>query len=62
MAQTPTTIPPELWERIRKRFDEAQLVELRGGNRLGTLPRRFNRAFGVGPGRILRRRLVLPER
>jgi alkylhydroperoxidase family enzyme len=47
MARTPTEIPPELTERLRERFDEAQLVELAAYIAWEHFRARFNRVFGV---------------
>ncbi len=47
MAKTPTDIPAELTERLRARFDEAQLVELAASIAWEHYRARFNRVFGV---------------
>ena len=49
MAKTPTDIAPELRERLRTRFDEAQLVELSAAIAWEHYRARFNRVFGVQP-------------
>lgn len=47
MARTPTDIPSELTERLRKDLDEAQLVELAATIAWENYQARFNRVFGV---------------
>jgi hypothetical protein len=47
MAKTPTEIPSELSERLRKHFEEAQLVELASTIAWEHYQARFNRVFGV---------------
>jgi alkylhydroperoxidase family enzyme len=47
MAQTPAEIPPELTERLRKYFDETELVELAATIAWENYEARFNRVFGV---------------
>jgi alkylhydroperoxidase family enzyme len=47
MAKTPTEIPGDLRERLRKHFDEAQLVELVAAIAWENYRARFNRVFGV---------------
>ena len=49
MAHTPVEVPPELVEKLRKRFDEAQLVELAAAIAWENYRARFNRVFGVQP-------------
>ena len=49
MAKTPAQVPPELMEKLRKRFDEAQLVELAAAIAWESYRARFNRVFGVQP-------------
>ena len=49
MAKTPTDITPELRERLRARFDEAQMVELSAAIAWEHYRARFNRVFGVEP-------------
>ncbi|ABG05290.1 conserved hypothetical protein [Rubrobacter xylanophilus DSM 9941] len=49
MAKTPVEIPPELSARLRRRFDEAQLVELAAAIAWENHRARFNRVFGVRP-------------
>lgn len=48
MAATPAFIPDELFERLRARWDEKQLVELTAAIALENFRARFNHAFGMG--------------
>ena len=47
MARTPAEIPRELTERLKKQFDDAQLVELAASVAWENYRARFNRVFGV---------------
>ena len=47
MARTPTEIPSELTQRLRKDLDEPQLVELAATIAWENYQARFNRVFGV---------------
>jgi alkylhydroperoxidase family enzyme len=47
MARTPTEVPAELRERLRRSFDERQLVELAAATAWEHFRARFNRVFGV---------------
>jgi alkylhydroperoxidase family enzyme len=47
MARTPTNIASDLTERLRRHFDEAQLVELAATIAWENYQARFNRVFGV---------------
>ncbi|MGH9083540.1 MAG: carboxymuconolactone decarboxylase family protein [Acidimicrobiales bacterium] len=49
MAGTPVSVPPELMEELRRRFDETQLVELVAAIAWENYRARFNRPFGIGP-------------
>ena len=49
MAKIPVEVPPELMEKLRKRFDEAQLVELAAAIAWENYRARFNRVFGIRP-------------
>ncbi len=49
MAGIPVEVPPELSEKLRQRFDEAQLVELAVAIAWENFRARFNRVFGVQP-------------
>jgi alkylhydroperoxidase family enzyme len=47
MAKIPVELPPKLMEKLRKHFDEAQLVELAAAIAWENYRARFNRVFGV---------------
>jgi AhpD family alkylhydroperoxidase len=47
MTRTPVDVPDELFERLRKRFDEGQLVELTSVIALENYRGRFNWALGI---------------
>jgi alkylhydroperoxidase family enzyme len=47
MARTPVEVPPDLLERLNRRFSEAQLVELAAAIAWENYRARFNRVFGV---------------
>ena len=49
MTRTPALIDDELFERLRARFTERQLVELTAAIALENFRARFNHAFGLGP-------------
>ncbi len=49
MARTPVEVPPELLEKLNRRFSEAQLVELASAIAWENYRARFNRVFGVRP-------------
>ncbi len=49
MSETPVEIPPELLDKLRRRLDEAQLVELAAAIAWENYRARFNRVFGVRP-------------
>src|SRR5215210_5441185 len=49
MTGSPVTIPPELLKRLRRYFDEPQLVELAATIAWENYRARFNRFFGEGP-------------
>ena len=49
MSRTPVEIPSDLRERLRQRFEEAQLVELTASIAWENYRARFNRVFGVRP-------------
>jgi AhpD family alkylhydroperoxidase len=48
MSRTPVEVPDPLFEALRKRFDDAQLMELSFVIALENLRGRFNLALGVG--------------
>ncbi len=63
MVKTPVEIPPELSEKLRQHFDEAQLVELAATIARENHRARFNRVFGVRPVGFSKGDFcVLPER
>ena len=49
MIKVPVKVPPELMEELRKRFDEAQLVELAASIAWENYRARFNRVFRIRP-------------
>jgi alkylhydroperoxidase family enzyme len=49
MTEIPVDLPPELVSELRRRFDEAQLVELAAAIAWENYRARFNRVFGVRP-------------
>jgi alkylhydroperoxidase family enzyme len=49
MTKAPVSLPADLKERLRERFDEAQLVELAAAIAWENYRGRFNRVFGVEP-------------
>ena len=48
MSRTPVEVSDELFERLRARFDEGQLVELTSVIALENYRSRFNWAFRIG--------------
>jgi AhpD family alkylhydroperoxidase len=48
ISATPTNVPDELYERMRARFDEEQLIELTAAIAWENWRARFNWAFGLG--------------
>jgi alkylhydroperoxidase family enzyme len=48
ITRTPVEVPDELFERLRSRFDEAQLIELTYAAAIENLRARFNWALGIG--------------
>jgi len=48
MSSTPVAVTDEMFERLRSRFDEAQLVELTNIIAVENMRGRFNLAFGLG--------------
>jgi alkylhydroperoxidase family enzyme len=48
MTRTPVDVPDDLFDRLRARFDEAQLVELANEIAVENYRARFDWAFGVG--------------
>jgi alkylhydroperoxidase family enzyme len=47
ISRTPVDVPDELFERLRRRFDEAQIVELSWAAAIENLRARFNWALGI---------------
>jgi AhpD family alkylhydroperoxidase len=48
MSRTPVEVPDELFDRLRERFDDAQIVELTHVIALENMRGRFNLALGIG--------------
>jgi AhpD family alkylhydroperoxidase len=48
ISSTPVSVPDELFEQLRARFDEAQIVELTNVVALENMRGRFNLALGIG--------------
>lgn len=47
ITRTPVDVPDELFERMRERFDEAQIVELTWAAAIENMRARFNWALGI---------------
>ena len=47
ISRTPIDVPDELFERLRARFDEGQIVELTYAAAIENLRARFNKALGI---------------
>ncbi len=47
ISRTPVQVPEELFERLRQRFDEAEIVELTWAAALENMRARFNWALGI---------------
>jgi alkylhydroperoxidase family enzyme len=67
VSRTPVEVPDELFERLRARFDEAQLIELTYAAALENMRARFNWALGIEPqgyseGAVCIRPESLPEK
>lgn len=62
ITSTPSDVPDELFEALRSRFSEKQLVELTSGIALENYRARFNWAFGIEPQGFSRGACALPER
>jgi AhpD family alkylhydroperoxidase len=63
MTETPSQVPDELFEALRARFDERQLVELTSAIAIENYRARFNWAFGIEPqGFVKGGACALPER
>ena len=62
ITATPSDVPDELFEALRAKFNEKQLVELTSGIALENYRARFNWAFGIEPQGFSRGACALPER
>jgi AhpD family alkylhydroperoxidase len=62
MTATPSDVPDELFEALRARFDERQLVELTSAIAIENYRARFNWAFGIEPQGFTKGACALPER
>ena len=49
MSSTPAVVDDALWERLRSRFDEPQIVELTAAIAIENLRARFNNALAIEP-------------
>ena len=66
ISRTPVDVPDELFERLRERFDEAQLIEITYAAAIENMRARFNWALGITPqgyaeGAVCIRPEALPE-
>ncbi|MFL5908630.1 MAG: carboxymuconolactone decarboxylase family protein [Solirubrobacterales bacterium] len=66
ISRTPVEVPDELFERLRARFDEPQLIELTYAAAIENMRARFNWALGITPqgyseGAVCIRPEALPE-
>jgi alkylhydroperoxidase family enzyme len=52
VTETPADVSDELYERLRRHFDDAQLVELAACAALENFRARFNRVFRVEPNSL----------
>jgi alkylhydroperoxidase family enzyme len=67
ISRTPVAVPDEVFERLRRRFDEPQIVELTWAAAIENLRARFNWALGIesqgyADGAVCVRPEELPER
>jgi AhpD family alkylhydroperoxidase len=63
MTETPSQVPDELFDALRARFDERQLVELTSAIAIENYRARFNWAFGIEPqGFVTDGTCAIPER
>jgi alkylhydroperoxidase family enzyme len=65
ISRTPVDVPDELFDRLRARFDEAQLIELTYAAAIENMRARFNWALGIdsqgySEGAVCIRREALP--
>jgi alkylhydroperoxidase family enzyme len=62
ISRTPVEVPEELFERLRHRFDEAEIVELTWAAAIENMRARFNWALGIeSQGYTERGACVVPE-
>jgi len=52
VTQLPADVPDELYERLRRHYDEPQLIELAATAALENFRARFNRVFRVEPNAL----------
>jgi AhpD family alkylhydroperoxidase len=62
MTATPSKVEDELFDALRARFDERQLVELSAAIAIENYRARFNWAFGIEPQGFTKGACALPER
>jgi AhpD family alkylhydroperoxidase len=62
MTETPSEVPDELFDALRARFDERQLVELSSAIAIENYRARFNWAFRILPQGFTRGACAVPER
>jgi AhpD family alkylhydroperoxidase len=62
MTATPSDVPDELFESLRARLDERQLVELTSAIAIENYRARFNWAFRIGPQGFTMGACAVPER
>ena len=55
MSQTPVRVSDELFEKLRRLFDEEQIVELTASVALQNYRSRFDHALGIGSDGLYRR-------
>ena len=62
MTETPSDVPDELFDSLRARFDERQLVELTSAIAIENYRARFNWAFGIEPQGFTKGACAVAER
>src|SRR5204862_4820353 len=62
ITATPSDVPDELFDALRARFDERQLVELTSAIAIENYRARFNWAFRIGPQGFTQGACAVPER
>ena len=55
MSRTPVRVPDELFEELKRLFDEGQIVELTASIALQNYRSRFDHALGIGSDELYRR-------